>query len=173
MKRNAHWTSRIAAAAIIVSGAAAYAAPQGPGDVRPEGRGHEPGTEYRQEPPPRGQRPMLPPIERLKELGATEQQIKALKEAAYEQDKQMVILRANLERADIELRHLMDAPTVDKKAVTEAVDAINVARGELFKAETLNRLKVRETLGEGLFRQLQTPPRQVGPTDRPKPPAPP
>lgn len=171
MKSSEQWTSGMIAAAIIVSGAAAFAAPQGPGDINPEGRGHAPGTECRQGPPPQGPFPMLPSIERLKDLGATDQQIQALKEAAYEQDKQMVTLRANLERAEIELRHLMDAPAVDKKAVTETVDTINAARGELFKAEILNMLKVRETLGEKLFRQLQQPPRQVAPTDRPQPPA--
>jgi len=118
---------------------------------------------------------MLPPTERLKEFGATDQQIQALKDASYEQDKQMVTLRANVERAEIELRHLMDGATVDKKAVTEAVEALSAARGELFKAETLNMLKVRETLGEKLFsqfRQQPPPQRQGGGMDRPQPPAP-
>lgn len=183
MKRNRQWTSGLVAAAIMASGAAALAAPQGPSEMKPEGQGpgREPGLENRQGPPMQGQRPMLPPAERLKELGATDQQIQALKDASYEQDKQMVTLRSNVERAEIELRHLMDAATVDKKAVTEAVDVLSAARGELFKAETLNMLKVRETLGEKLFSQLRQPPQlprqggpggQGGPGDHSQPPQP-
>jgi len=180
MKWNRQWTAGIVVAAVIASGAAVLAAPQGPGEMRPEGQGpgREPGAEYRQGPPMmQGQRPMMPPAERLKELGATEQQIQALKELSYEQDKQMITLRANVERSEIELRHLMDAATVDKKAISETLDTLGAARAELFKAETLNMLKVRETLGEKLFSQLRQPPQrqgeqsgQGGPRERPQPP---
>ena len=179
------------------SGAAAFAVPQGPGDVKSDGQGPGPGLEQGQMPGQgpgaeqrhqgpgamQGQRPMMPPVERLKELGATDLQIQALKDAAYEQDKQMITLRANVERAEIELRHLMDAATADKKAITETLDALGTARSELFKAETLNMLKVRETLGEKLFSQMRQPPQrqggpgaqggrggQGGPTGRPQPP---
>ena len=178
MKRNAQWRTGIGTAAIIASAAVAWATPQGPGEMRPEGPGQGQGGEIRQGAMPmQGQRPMMGPAERLKELGATEQQIQALKQVSYEQDKQMVTLRANVERAEIELRHLMDAASVDKKAITETLDVLGAARAELFKAETLNMLKIREALGEKLFNLMrQSTQRQGGPggqggsMDRPQPP---
>ena len=163
MKRTGQWGLTLVTAALIGSGSALMAAPGGGDAARPGGPGREPGMERRQGPPP------APNPERLKELGATEAQIQALKTVRYEQEKQNVTLRANLEHAELDMRHAMDATPVDGKAVMAAVDAVNAARGELFKAEITGALKVRETLGDALFQKVHSRPEPPQMGDRPEP----
>lgn len=131
----------------------------GPGGGGPGGQGME-----------RRQGPPMPGPERLKELGATDAQLKALKQLRYEQESQNVTLRANQEHAELDLRHAMEASPVDTKAVMAAVDAVSAARAEQFKAEIAGALKMRETLGDTLFEKVHArpePPQGDGQNARP------
>lgn len=101
---------------------------------------------------------MMNPV-RLKALGATDDQIKALEAAKVEQEEQSITLKANLDKAQLKMRELMKADTIDKKAVMEAVDAVGAARTEQFKAEITSQLKAREIIGPELMKKMREQPR--------------
>lgn len=162
MRPTSKWGMGLATAALIASGSALMALPPGGNEAaRPAAPGCAAGTERRQGPPPAN-------AARLKELGATDAQIQAFKSAAYEQEKQKVTLRATLEHAELDLRHAMETTPVDAKAVLAAVDAVNAARSELFKAEIAGALKIRDVLGDALFEKLHVRPEPPQMGERPE-----
>ena len=101
---------------------------------------------------------MMNPV-RLKALGATDEQIKALETVKTESEEQSITLKANLDKAQLKLREAMKADTIDKKAVMEAVDAVGAARTEQFKAEITSQLKAREIIGPELMKKMREQPR--------------
>jgi len=123
--------------------------PEGMGGMQRGGPG--PGMEI-------GRKPFLNP-QRLKEAGATEQQLSALKTFANEQQLKQIDLRATAEKAELTLEQLMSGETVDEKAALKAADALSAARAEIFKLEISSKLKMREILGADVEKKL----REMGP----------
>ena len=66
-------------------------------------------------------------------------------------------LRTQVEKAELSLRYAMQAPEVDESAVITAVDVLNEARGQIFKQDTLFRLKVRNILGDDVLKAMRPP----------------
>ncbi|MEI7899096.1 MAG: hypothetical protein WCK89_02510 [bacterium] len=107
-----------------------------------------------------GRRPFLNP-QRLKEAGATDQQLEALKTFANEQQLKQIDLRAAVEKAELTLNQLMSSETLDEKAALKAVDTLNQARAEIFKMEVSSKLKTRGILGKEVEKKL----REMGPPE--------
>ena len=104
---------------------------------------------------PHGCLPMMPDPAGMLKAGASEQQVQALEEFAFEQQVKRIDLKAAAEKADLTVEHLMRASSLDEKAVGQAVDALTQARGELFKLDIASRIKVRQLLGEDILRKLR------------------
>lgn len=119
--------------------------------MRPDGPG--PGMEI-------GRKAFQNP-KRLKEAGATDQQLEALKKFAEEQQFKRIDLQAVAEKAELSLGQLMNSETVDEKAALKAVDALSQARAEIFKLEVSSKLKMREILGAEVQKKL----REMGPPE--------
>jgi hypothetical protein len=108
--------------------------------------------------------------DRLRELGVTDEQIGEFKKLEHGAALERVDLRAEIEKAEVVLRYAMQATDVEEAEVIKAVDALNDARGKMFKQDTLFRLKVRSTLGDDVLKQLRPRrPRRPGPQDRSAP----
>lgn len=127
--------------------------PEGMGNPGMQRGGPGPGMEI-------GRKAFLNP-QRLKEAGATEQQLAALKTFANEQQLKQIDLKAAAEKAELALSQLMDGETVDEKAALKAVDTLSQARAEIFKLEVSSKLKMREILGAEVQKKL----REMGPPE--------
>ena len=104
--------------------------------------------------PPPGRPCIMFELERIEKAGATKDQIKAFSDFWYEQQIQQIGLRAAAETADIELDHLMQTSPTDETAIQEAIDAVNEARGALFKLDILSKITTKQILGEKIARAL-------------------
>ena len=105
-------------------------------------------------PGPEGGHGPLPDPERAKQAGASDQQLEALKTLAFDQQTKRIDLRAAVEKAELALDHLMKGEAVDEKAALKAADALSQARGELFKLEVSEQVKVREILGAEVLKKM-------------------
>jgi Spy/CpxP family protein refolding chaperone len=81
-----------------------------------------------------------------KELGLSAEQAAQLKKLRVEGRKQAIRHRADLAIARLELRELMDAATVDEKAVAAKVKAISDLQAAALQARTSERLAMRRVL---------------------------
>ena len=97
-----------------------------------------------QERPRRPGRPDAAALE--KELGLSADQAAQLKNLRAEGRKQAIRQRADLAIARLELEELMDAPTVDEKAVAAKVKAISDLQAATLQARTSQRLAMRRLL---------------------------
>ena len=113
---------------------------------------------------PMGHPPMGLDVERAKKAGATEAQIQALEDFEFEQSTKRIDLQATAEKADLKLNHLIKAQTADEKAIFQAVDVLNQARGDVFKLEIASMLKAKQVLGEAVLQKLHDmgPPSAMG-----------
>ena len=134
----------MAAGAACVAGAMAVCAGMG-GPPRPPGGG------FRE--PPGCAAFMLNP-ERVQAAGATLEQAQALREELFEQRAKSIDLRAAAEKAELALDRLMSGASVEEKAALEAADAVNQARGELFKQDLAFQIKARRILGDEVFKKI-------------------
>ena len=100
---------------------------------------------------PRG----LPDPKRLKEAGATDQQLEALKKFEDEQALKRIDQKAAVEKAEVTFQQLMRSETVDESAAFKAADALSQARAEVFKAEVASQLKVRTILGAEVLKKMR------------------
>jgi Spy/CpxP family protein refolding chaperone len=80
------------------------------------------------------------------ELGLSAEQAAQLKTLRIEGRKQSIRQHADLAIARLELKELMDASTVDEKAVAAKVRAISDLQGAALKARTDERLAMRRLL---------------------------
>lgn len=174
MKTETRWM--LIAVLLLAGSLGAYAqggGPSGPNSDGPPGMRQGPGPGQRPPGPPemRGGGPnMLPNPERLRKAGASDEQMASLDALMFEQRTASIDQRAAVEKAEIALERLMHSSAPDEKAVMKAVDTLNAARGELFKAEIATQVKVRALLGEDLLRKV----REQGPPGRQdRPPVPP
>ncbi|MDD4018847.1 MAG: hypothetical protein PHV28_12995 [Kiritimatiellae bacterium] len=108
--------------------------------------------------------------ERLKQAGATEQQVKALSDFQFAQQNKRIDLQAAAEKAELALEQLMREAGADEAAALKAADALTQARGELFKLGISTRIKTRQILGEEVLKKLrdQRPPEECGRPDNAK-----
>jgi hypothetical protein len=106
---------------------------------------------------PRG----LPDPKRLKEAGATDQQLEALKKFEDEQALKRIDQKAAVEEAEVTFQQLMRSEAVDEAAALKAADALSQARAEAFKADIASQLKVRTILGADVLKKL----REMGPPE--------
>lgn len=173
MKTEPRWM--LMAVLLLAGSLGAYAqgGPFGPNPDGPPGmrQGAGPGQQPPGPPEMRGGRPdMLPNPERLRKAGASDEQMASLETLMFEQRTASIDQRATAEKAEIALERLMRTSAPDEKAVMTAIDALNEARGELFKTEIATQLKVRALFGEDLLRKA----REQGPPGRQnRPPVPP
>lgn len=140
--------------------------PMPPRDMRQGGQRQDRMMGGRQGQGPQGGPGKLPDPESLRKAGASDQQIKTLEEFMLNQQTKSIDLRAAAEKADIALGRLMRAENPDEKAVMQAVDALNQARGEMIKADFAARLKMKQVLGEEIMRKLHEQ-KRPGPMDGP------
>jgi hypothetical protein len=97
----------------------------------------------------------IPGPERLKEVGATEQQMEMLKKLNTEQQLKRIDLQATAEKAEVMLGQIMQNEAVDEKAAFKAVDELSQARAELIKQDISSKLKVREILGAEIIKKIR------------------
>jgi Spy/CpxP family protein refolding chaperone len=97
-----------------------------------------------------------------KELGLSTDQVTQIKKLRAEARKQAIRQRADLAVARLELRELMDASTVDEKAVTAKVKTISDLQGAALLARTNERLAMRRILTPEQQEKLK----QLGPRAR-------
>jgi hypothetical protein len=99
--------------------------------------------------------------QRLKEAGATEQQLKTLKTFATEQQLKQIDLKAAVEKAELTLGQLMGSEAADEAAALKAADTLSQARGEMLKHEISAKLKIQTILGAEVLKKL----REMGPPE--------
>lgn len=90
----------------------------------------------------------------LKNAGATDQQIEALKSFLKEQEVKVVDLRSAAEKAQVTLRQAEMDSKSDEAAVLKAFDAAAVARTALARQEVVGRIRVKAILGEDVLKKL-------------------
>jgi Spy/CpxP family protein refolding chaperone len=88
------------------------------------------------------------------ELGLDADQRKAITDAVYQANSAKVDIDARVEKARLELRHLLGADTLDEKAVTKAVDALNAAEGDLRRNRVALILAVRKSVTPEQWQKL-------------------
>lgn len=101
-----------------------------------------------------GHPPMGVDLVRAKQAGATEAQIQTLADFQLEQQTQRIDLQASADKTELKLEALLKAGNTDEKAILQAVDAINHARGDIFKLEISSMLKAKQVLGEAVLRKM-------------------
>lgn len=145
----------IVAATLLAGGAVLYAAPWGR-EAKPScgGPAGGPGMCGR----------MMGNPEQLKCCGATDDQVKKAGEVALKQRKQQIELWAKTKLAQVQLHYLMRSESPDKKAIMDAVDTLNAARGEAFKARITSLMEMREILGPDVCKKM----RETCPWGRPE-----
>ena len=143
----------LAVAGVLMAGGLASA--QGPG-----GQGMRPG--FGQQRPPleksfgfaNGQFWNNPNL--VKQLNLTDDQRKAMDGILQDHKMKLIDLRANLEKAEVELGPMMKADTPDQKAIEAQIDRVVMARAELEKANARFLLDIRMQLKPEQWKQLQT-----------------
>jgi len=91
----------------------------------------------------------------VKQLTLTDDQRKAMDGILQDHKMKLIDLRANLEKAEVELGPMMKADTPDQRAITAQIDKVVSARAELEKANALFLLDIRMKLTPDQWKQLQ------------------
>ncbi|MDR3753692.1 MAG: Spy/CpxP family protein refolding chaperone [Terracidiphilus sp.] len=149
---------KIARLALVVAGvlmAGGLASAQGPG-----GQGMGPGmAEHR------------PPVEQafgfangqfwnnpntVQQLNLTDDQRKAMDRILQDHKMKLIDLKANLEKAEVEMGPMMKADSPDQRAIEAQIDKVVAARAELEKANARFLLDIRMQLKPEQWKQLET-----------------
>lgn len=91
----------------------------------------------------------------VQRLNLTDEQRKAMDGILQNHKMKLIDLRANLEKAEVELGPLMKADTPDQQAITAQIDKVVAARADLEKANALFLLDIRMQLKPEQWKQLQ------------------
>lgn len=94
--------------------------------------------------------------ELAKKAGVTDEQIAKLKEGQMAFEKQMIQMRADVEQAKLDVRHLMQSEKPDRGAIAKAIDHAAAKEVTLRKAGVMRMLDVRETLGQETVDKIKT-----------------
>ena len=86
------------------------------------------------------------------ELSAAQR--KTLTDAVYSANTAKIDLEARVEKARLEVRHLLAAEPLDEKAVLKATDALSAAEGELRRNRVQLVLAVRKSLTADQWTEL-------------------
>mgnify|MGYP003587113682 CR=1 FL=1 len=92
---------------------------------------------------------------RLRELGATDEQIQKLKTIAYAVRKDMISLMAEREQAELDLQRLMDQPKLDRAAIEKLADQMGSVEARTIKQRLMTQADIRELFGTDLLKQLR------------------
>jgi Spy/CpxP family protein refolding chaperone len=95
------------------------------------------------------------PEQMAKELGLTAEQTAAMRAAHEAFQVQMIDLKANIQKARLEVRKLVNQDTVNREAVMKAVEAESAASLALRKAVVEQQIKAREIIGPEKAAQLR------------------
>ncbi|OQX91837.1 MAG: hypothetical protein B6D58_06075 [candidate division Zixibacteria bacterium 4484_95] len=75
------------------------------------------------------------------ELELTEEQIQRIQDNSFAMKKDLIQKKADLEKAKLELKQIMLAENIDKKAALKKVDEISVLKAELAKRKLSARIE--------------------------------
>ena len=92
----------------------------------------------------------------MKQLNLTDDQRKAMDGILQDHRMKLIDLKANLEKAEVEMIPLMKADTPDRAAIETQIDKVVAARAALEKANSLFLLDIRMQLKPDQWKQLQT-----------------
>jgi len=159
MKRK--FAARLICALVGALLAGGWAVAQGPGDGR--GMGSGPGMGFGDRQPPmerafrfegeRGQFWNNPRI--VEKLKLTDDQRKAMDGILQDHRVTLIDLRANVEKAEVEMQPLMSADEPNETAILAQIDKIAQARAELEKANARFLLAIRSKLTPEQWKQVQ------------------
>ena len=88
-------------------------------------------------------------------LKLTDDQRKAMDEILQQHLESLVDLRANAEKAELALRPLINADSLDEQRILAQIDQVAAARAELFKANARFLLAIRGKLTPDQWKQVQ------------------
>ncbi|HEY8240986.1 MAG TPA: periplasmic heavy metal sensor [Kiritimatiellia bacterium] len=91
-----------------------------------------------------------------RELGVTDAQLDAVRDALYANKTAGVKLHGDAELARIELHRLMEAESPDRDAVMKAIEKAGAAEIAIRKSEVGLKLKVREIVGTETLKKIRT-----------------
>jgi periplasmic protein CpxP/Spy len=91
----------------------------------------------------------------VKQLNLTDDQRKAMDGILQDHKVKLIDLRANLEKAEVEMGPMMKADTPDEKAIESQIDKVVAARAELEKANARFLLDIRMQLKPEQWKQLE------------------
>jgi Spy/CpxP family protein refolding chaperone len=92
--------------------------------------------------------------EKALKAGLTEEQVNALQTVFYKNKEEMINLRAEQEKARLEVEKIMQSDTPDEAALMKAVDQLGLADTQLKKSHMLMQLKIREVVGKDKYNEL-------------------
>lgn len=135
--------------ALVVMSAAAFAqAPPAPNPGAPSGKPHHMMHE----------RPMgawWKNSDLASKLQLTDQQVQQLENTFYQHRLKLADLRANIEKQDLTMQQLLDAPTPNDAAIMAQVDQRSAARNQLDREFTQMTLDFRKILTPDQWKQLR------------------
>lgn len=88
-------------------------------------------------------------------LQLTDQQVQQLENTFYQHRLKLTDLRANVEKQDLALQQLLDAPTPNDPAILAQVDQRSSARNQLDREFTQMTLDLRKILSPEQWKQLR------------------
>jgi Spy/CpxP family protein refolding chaperone len=88
-------------------------------------------------------------------LHLTDQQVQQLESTFYQHRLKLIDLRANIEKQDLELQQLLDAPNPNDSAILAQVDKRSAARNQLDREFTQMTLDFRKILTPDQWKQLR------------------
>jgi Spy/CpxP family protein refolding chaperone len=91
----------------------------------------------------------------IQQLTLTDDQRKTMDGILQDHKLKLIDLRANLERAEVELGPMLKADTPDRKTIEAQIDKVVMARAELEKANARFLLDIRMQLKPEQWKQLQ------------------
>lgn len=80
------------------------------------------------------------------EVGLSAAQKTTVSDILYKSRQARIDIKARLERAELDLRHALTAPTLDEKAVRTALDAVSAATAELQRNRVEQIVAIRKAL---------------------------
>jgi Spy/CpxP family protein refolding chaperone len=91
----------------------------------------------------------------VSKLNLTDAQVKQLEDTFYQHKMKLIDERAGMEKADLNLRNLLDADSPDQSQVMAAVDQVLAARGKVEREATMMLLDMRKVLSVQQWKQLR------------------
>lgn len=89
-----------------------------------------------------------------KKLDLSDEQVEQLKQLAYDNRKEMISLKANVQLAQLEVKTAMDKETPDKTALMNAVDQAAMAKAAIEKKQIECQLRIKEILTDEQIEKL-------------------